>query len=322
MENEVVLRVKNLKVYYWKSRGFFRRPAVVKAVDGVSFHLYRGEILGLVGESGCGKTSLARGIMRLTEVYDGEVYLNGKDFLKLKGRELRKMRRHIQMVFQDPYTSLNPRMKVGYAVEEPLIVHNMGNKFERKEKVKEIFRIMGLHEEDIKKYPHQFSGGQRQRIAIARAIIINPDVLIADEPTSALDVSVQAQIINLFLDLKERLGISYIYISHDLKVIEFLSHRIAVMYGGEFVELGEKEEIMENPLHPYTEVLLSTIPTIEPGTRRKKIILPGEVPSPENFPSGCKFHPRCPRRFSPCDRETPVFKEVKKGHFVACHLYE
>lgn len=319
---EPVLKVKNLKVYFKRGGGIFKKPSIVRAVDGVSFNIYRGEVLGLVGESGCGKSSIARGILRLAEPEEGEVFLNGKNFLKLKGKELRQERRHIQMVFQDPYTSLNPRLKVGYIVEEPLIVHRIGTKTDRRKKVAEMFKMMGLHEEDINKYPHQFSGGQRQRIAIARAIILNPDVLIADEPTSALDVSVQAQIINLFIDLKEKFNIAYLFISHDLRLIEFISHRIAVMYSGEFVELGSRNEIIDSPLHPYTEVLLNTAPTLDIDKKRKKIILPGEVPSPENPPSGCRFHPRCPKRFSPCDREKPALREIKSGHFVSCHLYQ
>ncbi len=321
MNSEVVLQVENLHVYYHRPGGFFSKRPPVMAVRGVSFSLHRGEVLGLVGESGCGKSTLARGILRLVEPHSGNITLLGMNFLGLKGKQLRQARRHIQMVFQDPYTSLNPRMRAGYAVEEPLIVHRMGSREERKQRVREIFHLVGLHEDDMAKFPHEFSGGQRQRIAIARAIILNPDVLLADEPTSALDVSVQAQIVNLFLDLKERFNMAYIFISHDLRLIEFVSHRIAVMYLGQFVEEGSTEAVMDNPLHPYTQALISSIPTLDEKTGRKKIILPGEVPSPENPPPGCSFHPRCPQRLPQCDRTTPELKEVKPGHKVACFLY-
>ena len=317
-----ILKVENLRVYYYREGFFFSRKKPIRAVDGVSFSLKKGEVLGLVGESGCGKSTIARGILRLVEPAGGRVEILGVDFLSLRGRRLRQFRRHIQMVFQDPYTSLNPRMRAGYAVEEPLIVHGVKSKKERREMIEEMFKRVGLHPEDMKKYPHEFSGGQRQRIAIARAIILRPDIVVADEPTSALDVSVQAQIINLFLDLKEEFDLSYVFISHDLRLVHFISNRIAVMYLGRFVETGPAEDIITEPLHPYTRALISAVPRIDGKSGRKRIVLPGEVPSPENPPSGCPFHPRCPERMPVCSQEEPVLKNAGGGREVACFLYQ
>ncbi len=300
---------------------FARHVGDVKAVDDVSFELYEGETLGIVGESGCGKSTTGRAIMRLHEPTEGTVIFNGVELTKLNSEEMRKARRDIQMVFQDPYASLNPRHTVGKILEEPLIVHGIGNAAERKQKVHEYLEIVGLNAYHAKRYPHQFSGGQRQRIGIARALMTNPKLIIADEPVSALDVSIQAQVLNLMQKLQEDLKLTYIFIAHDLGVVRHISDRVGVMYLGRLVELSESESLYNEPLHPYTQALLSAVPIPDPQFEREQIILKGDIPSPSNPPLGCAFHTRCPLAMERCKQDVPVLREVKIGHSVACHLY-
>ncbi len=318
MTNQPLVEIKNLKKYFPASQN-----QVVRAVDGVSFTIRRGETLGLVGESGCGKTTVGRSILRLVEPTSGEIRFDGQDLMKLGRGEMRALRRRMQIIFQDPYSSLDPRMKVGSIIAEPLEIHSVGNRKERKDRVAELLRVVGLDPDYANRYPHQFSGGQRQRIGIARALALNPDFIVADEPVSALDVSVQAQVVNLMQDLQERFGLTYLFISHGLAVVKHISTRVGVMYLGKLVELAPAEEIYTNPLHPYTQALLAAIPVPDPDAKREAPQrLGGDVPNPIAPPAGCRFHTRCPFATERCGREEPEFKEVSPGHFVACFLHE
>jgi len=320
MLNHRLLEAKDLKKYYPVTGGLLSRHlGDVKAVDGVSFFIKEGETLGLVGESGCGKSTLGRAILRLEEPTAGEIIYRGTDITKLDKKALRGLRREIQIIFQDPQSSLDPRMTVGQSIGEALLIHGLGGELERGQKVAEMLVRVGLEGQHAARYPHEFSSGQRQRIGIARALAVEPKLIIADEPVSALDVSVQAQILNLMLDLREEFGLAYLFIAHDLAVIREISHRIAVMYLGKIVELAAVKPIFENALHPYTEALLSAIPQV--GRKKTRLLLPGGVPSPLNPPSGCRFHPRCHRVMPVCSQEEPVLKDVGGGHLVACHLY-
>ena len=294
----------------------------MKAVDDVSFDVFEGETLGIVGESGCGKSTTGRLLMRLLEPTAGDIEFAGKMITELSNNEMRKARRDIQMIFQDPYASLNPRHTVGKILEEPLIVHGMGNAAERKKKVLELLQIVGLNEYHIKRYPHQFSGGQRQRIGIARALMTNPRLIIADEPVSALDVSIQAQVLNLMQKLQKDLKLTYIFISHDLGVVRHISNRVGVMYLGKLVELTASEDLYAEPLHPYTQALLSSVPVPDPTFEREQLIISGDIPSASNPPSGCSFHTRCPFKKEECSTIVPKMQHVKPGHYVACHLYD
>ncbi len=314
-----LIQVKNLKKYFPVRGGLLQRTvAWVQAVDNVSFNIREGETLGLVGESGCGKTTVGRTMLRLIEPTDGSVVYNDIDVFNLKGNELKKMRRKMQIIFQDPYASLDPRMPIGESVMEGLKIHNVGTSRERFEMCIANLRKVGLEDYHARRYPHEFSGGQRQRIGIARALALNPDFIICDEPVSALDVSIQSQVLNILKDLQENMNLTYLFIAHNLSVVEHISHRVAVMYLGKMVELAAREELFRNPLHPYTQALMSAIPVPDPKVKRERIILPGDVPSPLNPPTGCRFHPRCPVAMDHCKVEEPPFKEVSPDHFTAC----
>ncbi len=317
------LSVRDLKKHYPVRRGFLSRVVgQVHAVDGVSFEVKPGETLGLVGESGCGKSTIGKTVMRLVPPTSGTVTLQGRDITRLRKTELRPLRRQMQMIFQDPYSSLNPRLSAGEIVAEPLAVHNIAPPREIPERVAAVFRRVGLRPEQMADFPHAFSGGQRQRIGIARALAVGPSLIIGDEPVSALDVSIQAQVINLLMDLQDEYRLSYLFIAHDLAVVQHISHRIAVMYLGRIVELAGKREIFSNPLHPYTEALLSAVPIPNPKAKRQKkqIILSGDVPSPVRRPKGCHFHTRCPYVMDRCRSEEPALREIGPGHHAACHL--
>jgi oligopeptide/dipeptide ABC transporter, ATP-binding protein, C-terminal domain len=319
--SDVLLEVKNLKKYFPIKDNLLKTTiGQVKAVNGVSFDINKGEAFGLVGESGSGKTTVGRTILRLNEKTEGIVKFDGVDIHSLKRRELTKLRPQIQYIFQDPYSSLNPRMRIGDAIAEPLIEHKLATKEEVRDKVLELLRLCGLSDYHIDRFPHEFSGGQRQRIVIARALALNPKLIIADEPVSALDVSIQAQIINLFSDLKNEKKLSYLFISHDLSVVEHLCTRIAIMYLGNIVEIADRDELFKNPLHPYTKALLSAVPVPDPTIKRKRIILKGDIPNPANPPSGCKFHTRCPYATEKCKEVEPEFRKIFEGHEVACHI--
>jgi oligopeptide/dipeptide ABC transporter ATP-binding protein len=287
----------------------------------VNLSIRRGETLGLVGESGCGKSTLGRLILRLEEPTAGQIFFEDDDILQYDMERLRQLRRQMQIIFQDPYSSLNPRKTVGSIIMEPLIIHHIGTKKEREERVRKLMEVVGLRPEHINRYPHEFSGGQRQRIGIARALALNPKLIIADEPVSALDVSIQAQVLNLMADLQEEFHLTYLFIAHDLSVVEHISDRVAVMHLGRVAELALSEDLYRSPKHPYTQALLSANPLPDPTVERKRIILQGEVPSPIQPPPGCNFHTRCPHRFEPCDKEVPQFKEIEPNHWVACYLY-
>ena len=319
---EALLRVKNLKKYFPIRGGLFSREvARVHAVDDVSFDIYPGETLGLVGESGCGKSTTGRAILRLIEPTAGEVSFDGKNVTTLDKRALRALRKEMQIIFQDPYASLNPRMTVGSIVGEALVIHKLAaTKREREERVVKILETVGLSPDHLRRYPHEFSGGQRQRIGIARSLAVNPKFIVADEPVSALDVSIQAQIINLLEDLQKQFGLTYLFIAHDLSVVEHISTRVAVMYLGKIVELAPAKELYTNPKHPYTEALLSAVPIPDPTVKRKRILLEGDVPSPIKPPSGCRFHTRCPIRVPACSEHEQVLKEISPGHWVACQV--
>ncbi|AEJ44435.1 ABC transporter ATP-binding protein [Alicyclobacillus acidocaldarius] len=320
--SEYVLEVQDLKKYFPIKSGILKRTVgYVRAVDGVSFQVKPGETLGIVGESGCGKSTTGRMIMRLTTPTSGKIILDGQDITHAKGAELRASRRKSQMVFQDPYASLNPRMSVGESIAEPLIVNKVLSKSEAFERAGELLQTVGLRASDINRYPHEFSGGQRQRIGIARALALNPKLIVADEAVSALDVSIQSQILNLLMDLKHQFNLSYLFISHNLAVVRHISDRVGVMYLGHLVEIGPKHSLYQDPLHPYTQALLSAAPEPRRTKRRERIILQGDVPSPANPPSGCPFHTRCPRVMDVCRQTMPKPVQVHPDHWVACHLH-
>ncbi|QDG54550.1 dipeptide ABC transporter ATP-binding protein [Persicimonas caeni] len=325
-ENKVLVKIENLKMHFPVYKGALFRKEVnrVKAVDGLTFDIYEGETLGLVGESGCGKSTTGRAVIQLYEPTDGAVVFEGCDLTKLPPKELHRLRRDLQMIFQDPYASLNPRMTVGDIIAEPMKVHKLASGKDIQREVQELMDIVGLDPRFVRRYPHEFSGGQRQRIGIARALASKPKFIVADEPISALDVSIQAQIMNLMDELQDEFGLTYLFIAHDLAAVRHISDRIAVMYLGNMAELCDGEELYENPLHPYTEALISAVPIPDPEVEetRERIVLQGDVPSPLNPPSGCVFHTRCPYAFDRCKKEKPVFQEAEDGHFVACHLID
>lgn len=320
-----LVEVRDLKMWFPIMRGVLQRHvADVKAVDGLTFDVYQGETLGLVGESGCGKSTTGRAILQLYKPTAGAVLFEGADLVKVKGEALRRMRRRMQMIFQDPYASLNPRMTVGSIVAEPLEVHGIGSKAERMDRVRDLLKVVGLNPYFINRYPHEFSGGQRQRIGVARALAVNPAFIVCDEPISALDVSIQAQVINLLEDLQEQFGLTYLFIAHDLSVVRHISNRIAVMYLGKIMELADRDELYRNPMHPYSQALLSAVPIPDPVVeeKRQRIILEGDVPSPANPPKGCNFSTRCPKVMEICKEQEPDFRDYGGEHHVACWLYQ
>lgn len=322
--NDIILDIKNLKKYFSSNKGISRiihGPKDVKAVNDISFQLKRGETYALVGESGCGKSTTGRTILRLLEATEGEVIYKGQNVFDLNSKELRGMRKDVQMIFQDPFSSLNPRNKIGSILEEPLKIHNIGTKKVRREMVQEIMEKVGLQPEHYYRLPHEFSGGQRQRIEIARSLILNPELIICDEPVSALDVAIQSQIINLMKQLQNEFNLTYLFISHDLSVVRHISDRIAVMYLGKIVEEGETEDLIDNPLHPYTQGLISAVPTTNVNQKKERILLEGEIPSPIDPPTGCVFHTRCPHVMDICKTEVPKTTEFEKERKVDCHLY-
>jgi oligopeptide transport system ATP-binding protein len=320
--NGVLVKVRDLKMHFPITQGIIiqRRVGAIKAVDGITFDIVRGETLGLVGESGCGKSTTGRAMLQLYRPTAGVVYFEDEDLTTLKGEKLRRMRRRMQMIFQDPYASLNPRMTVGDIIGEPMLVHNIAKGKERRDRVQELLRVVGLNPYFVNRYPHEFSGGQRQRIGVARALALNPEFIVCDEPISALDVSIQAQIINLLEELQSEFNLTYLFIAHDLSVVRHISDRIAVMYLGKIVELTGRTELYENPLHPYTRALLSAVPIPDPVVeeQRQRVILEGDVPSPANPPIGCNFNTRCPVVMDICKEQEPEFKESDSGHWVAC----
>jgi oligopeptide/dipeptide ABC transporter ATP-binding protein len=317
----VVLAIDNLTKHFPVRSGFLGRTvAQVRAVDGVSLHIRQGETLGLVGESGSGKSTVGKAVLRLLDATAGRIYLHGEDITQLSGQALRDARRKMQMIFQDPYASLNPRLTTGDIIMEPLENFEQLSRAQRRERAGELLDRVGLRREALKRYPHEFSGGQRQRLGVARALALNPSLIVADEPVSALDVSVQAQVLNLLMRLQREFNLAYLFISHDLGVVEHISHRVAVMYLGQLVEVADKETLFADARHPYTEALLSAVPIPDPTLKRKRIILSGDVPSPINPPSGCRFHTRCPYAEARCKVEIPAMRELSPGHSVACHL--
>jgi peptide/nickel transport system ATP-binding protein/oligopeptide transport system ATP-binding protein len=318
-----MIQVKDLVKYFPVRGGLMQRVvAWVQAVDNVSFTVRQGETVGLVGESGCGKTTVGRTILRLIEPTSGNVIFDGVEIFKLRGHELKEMRRNMQIIFQDPYSSLDPRMPIGESVAEGLKIHNVGTSHQRFETVIEMLRKVGLEDYHARRYPHEFSGGQRQRIGIARALALQPKFIVADEPVSALDVSIQSQVLNILKELQREFGLTYLFIAHNLSVVEHISDRVAVMYLGKVVEFADRRELFLNPLHPYTKALMSAIPIPDPKIKRERIILQGDVPSPLNPPSGCRFHPRCPVAFERCSIDEPIYKEVKPDHWAACWRVE
>ena len=321
--SDTLLRVEDLKIYYPVAGSGFGKKEFVKAVDGVTFEVKKGEVFGIVGESGCGKSTLGRGVCKLENLTSGHVYLDGEDITEYNDRRMRSIRKKVQMVFQDPYPSLNPRMSVFDIIAEPLLVHHLyQDKADLEKKVLDLLHRVGLDDYHANRYPHEFSGGQRQRIGIARALAVEPSLIIADEPVSALDVSIQAQVLNLLNELKHDLDLTYIFVAHDLSVVEYISDRVGVMYLGNFVEVGEKEKIYSNPMHPYTQALLSAVPVPDPTAKRERILLEGSIPSAHKPPTGCKFHTRCPKCMECCKTQAPERYEVDDGHYVYCHLYD
>jgi oligopeptide transport system ATP-binding protein len=324
-ENNVLLKVDNLVKHFPIMKGFLQKQVgAVRAVDGVSFEVKRGETLGLVGESGCGKSTAGRTILQLYRPTAGQVVFDDVDLVQLKGEKLRLMRRKMQMIFQDPYASLNPRMTVGEIIGEPLVVHSLATKTEREDRVQELLKLVNLNPSFANRYPHEFSGGQRQRIGVARALALQPSFIVCDEPISALDVSIQAQVVNLLEELQEQFNLTYLFIAHDLSMVRHISNRVAVMYLGVLVELATRDELYNHPLHPYSQALLSAVPIPDPRVEvsRKRTILEGDVPSPVNPPSGCRFRTRCPIAEAVCAESRPEFREIKPGHFVACFFAE
>jgi peptide/nickel transport system ATP-binding protein/oligopeptide transport system ATP-binding protein len=318
-----LVEIKNLVKYFPVRSGLLQRVSGwIQAVDDVSFTIQRGETLGLVGESGCGKTTVGRTVLRLIEPTSGSVNFDGQDVFKLKGDELKAMRRNMQIIFQDPYASLDPRVPIGESISEGLKVHKVGTAKQRSETTYEMLRKVGLEDYHARRFPHEFSGGQRQRIGIARALALRPKFIICDEPVSALDVSIQSQVLNILKDLQAEFGLTYLFVAHNLSVVEHISDRVAVMYLGKMVEMAPREEFFRNPLHPYSKALMSAIPIPDPTIRRERIILTGDVPSPLNPPKGCRFHPRCPIAVEQCKVDEPVFRQVKPDHWVACWLVE
>lgn len=321
--SDTLLRVEDLKIYYPVAGIGFGKKEFVKAVDGVTFEVKKGEVFGIVGESGCGKSTLGRGVCKLENLTSGHVYLDGEDITEYNDLRMRSVRKKVQMVFQDPYASLNPRMSVFDIIAEPLLVHHLyQDKADLEKKVLDLLHRVGLDDYHANRYPHEFSGGQRQRIGIARALAVEPSLIIADEPVSALDVSIQAQVLNLLNELKHDLDLTYIFVAHDLSVVEYISDRVGVMYLSNFVEVGEKEKIYSNPMHPYTQALLSTVPVPDPTAKRERILLEGSIPSAHKPPTGCKFHTRCPKCMECCKTQAPERYEVDDGHYVYCHLYD
>jgi len=315
--------VKDLVKYFPVRGGLLQRvKAYVQAVDKVSFTVKEGETLGMVGESGCGKTTVGRSMLRLIEPTSGSVFINGEDIIQMRPQSLKQARRNMQIIFQDPYASLNPRLPIGEAVMEGLQIHNVGHPKERWEIAINMLKKVGLEDYHARRYPHEFSGGQRQRIGIARALALQPKFIVCDEPVSALDVSIQSQVLNILKDLQSEFGLTYLFIAHNMSVVEHISDRVSVMYLGKMVELADREELFRNPLHPYTKALMSAIPVPDPDAKRERIILKGDVPSPLNPPKGCRFHPRCPVAIDICSQEEPEFKELVPGHFVACWVAE
>ncbi len=314
-----LVKVDHLKKYYPVGGGFLKKAKVFgKAVDDVNFNVLEGETLGLVGESGCGKTTVGRTMLRLIEPTGGEVYYEGTNVFNLRGGALKDIRRNMQIIFQDPYSSLDPRMPIGESIMEGLRIHRLGNRKEQFDRMIDTLRKVGLEDYHARRYPHEFSGGQRQRIGIARALALRPRFIICDEPVSALDVSIQSQVLNILKDLQAEFGLTYLFIAHNLSVVEHISDRVAVMYLGKIVELSPREDLFRNPLHPYTQALLSAIPIPDPKIKKQRIVLKGDVPSLLNPPTGCRFHPRCPLAMEQCSREEPKYREVTKGHFAAC----
>ena len=321
--SDTLLRVEDLKIYYPVAGSGFGKKEFVKAVDGVTFEVKKGEVFGIVGESGCGKSTLGRGVCKLENLTSGHVYLDGEDITEYNDRRMRSIRKKVQMVFQDPYASLNPRMSVFDIIAEPLLVHHLyQDKADLEKKVLDLLHRVGLDDYHANRYPHEFSGGQLQRIGIARALAVEPSLIIADEPVSALDVSIQAQVLNLLNELKHDLDLTYIFVAHDLSVVEYISDRVGVMYLGNFVEVGEKDKIYSNPMHPYTQALLSAVPVPDPTAKRERILLEGSIPSAHKPPTGCKFHTRCPKCMECCKTQAPERYEVDDGHYVYCHLYD
>jgi oligopeptide/dipeptide ABC transporter ATP-binding protein len=320
---QTLVRVNNLKKYFPVRSGVMQRVvAHVLAVDDVSFEIHKGETLGLVGESGCGKTTVGRTMLRLIEPTSGSAIYNGQDIFKLKSRELKPVRRDLQIIFQDPYASLDPRVPIGESVMEGLNIHHIGSPAERVEIMMETLKKVGLETYHARRFPHEFSGGQRQRIGIARALALRPKFIVCDEPVSALDVSIQSQVLNILKDLQQEFGLTYLFIAHNLSVVEHISDRVAVMYLGKMAELADRDELYRSPLHPYTRALMSAIPVPDPRLKRKRIILTGDVPSPLHPPSGCRFHPRCPVAQEVCSQKEPEWRQLRPGHFVACHFAE
>ena len=323
---QVLVRVEGLKQYFPITRGvlFQRSVGEIRAVDDVTFDIYRGETLGLVGESGCGKTTTARAILQLNRPTAGRIYLDGVDLTRLKGNKLRQVRRRMQMIFQDPYASLNPRMTVGSIIGEPLKIYGVARGKEKQQRAEELLQLVGLDPHFANRYPHEFSGGQRQRIGIARALALQPDLVVCDEPISALDVSIQAQVVNLLEELQQDFGLTYLFIAHDLSMVRHISDRVAVMYLGKIVEMTDRDTLFSNPLHPYTQALLSAVPIPDPVVedQQERVILQGDVPSPADPPRGCNFNTRCPFATEACFEMDPEFREVSPGHWVACHLVE